>query len=612
MTKSAEIGCLTVSVGSGGHVVKGKLFLLLFALPFFGIGVWMLYSVGSDFADAWKMQDWQPVNATLSNAGYSSHAGDDSTTYEAFASYTYEFGGRTYGGTRVVLSSGADNIGSYQTRVGNSLRRSWSEGRTIVVYVNPNMPSESIIDRDVRWAMVGFRSIFVFAFGGFGLGLLIYAFRAPRVKDLTDPTYLDRPWLANDDWQSATIRSTSKATMYVTWGFATFWNLISAPLPFAIYAEVLDKQNYLALIGLLFPVIGVGLIVWAIRRTREWNRFGPTPVTLDPFPGSIGGHVGGTIDIRLPYDSAARFKFTLTNLRSYMSGSGKSRSRKEKAIWQDAQYAHTEPGVSGSRVTFRFDVPTGTTESDASRRNDSYHLWRLNVNADLPGADLDRDFEIPVYATATESSELPERAVESARTEQDRVDEQAVKERMNLGYGTNGKELRYPVGRNAGASLVGFLIGAVFAGIGWFLIFSEGERVFGGIFAVVGTLIAAFSLYSVLNSLQVKKESGYLQTVRRILGFPVARHQIRADQVVRFSKDSTMQTQSGRSHVMHYSIYAHDGSGKKVCIGEGFNGAGEAEAAIRIIGREFSIAPRDGFDEQVDAEDELDALAADR
>ena len=27
------------------------------------------------------------------------------------------------------------------------------------------------------------------------------------------------------------------------------------------------------------------------------GRFGPAPVTLDPFPGSIGGHVGGTIDL---------------------------------------------------------------------------------------------------------------------------------------------------------------------------------------------------------------------------------------------------------------------------------------------------------------------------
>jgi hypothetical protein len=43
-----------------------------------------------------------------------------------------------------------------------------------------------------------------------------------------------------------------------------------------------------ALIRLLFPLVGIWLIACAIRRTREWRRFGAAPVTLDPVPGSIG------------------------------------------------------------------------------------------------------------------------------------------------------------------------------------------------------------------------------------------------------------------------------------------------------------------------------------
>ena len=120
--------------------------------------------------------------------------------------------------------------------------------------------------------------------------------------------------------------------------------------------------------------------------------FGPSPVTLDPFPGSVGGHVGGTIDLELPYASGHAFKLTLTAARSYISGSGKRRSRKEKATWQDSLYAHAQPGARGTRLTFRFDVPDGLAESDAQQNTESYNLWRLNLQADLPGADLDRDF----------------------------------------------------------------------------------------------------------------------------------------------------------------------------------------------------------------------------
>lgn len=151
------------------------------------------------------------------------------------------------------------------------------------------------------------------------------------------------------------------------WLFAGVWNLISAAMPFIAYREVVDKGNYAGLLALVFPLVGIGLLVWAIRRTREWRRFGPAPVSLDPFPGSIGGHVGGTIDLAVPFDPAARF-----------------------------------------------DVPEGLDESDAVKKNDRHHLWRLNLSAELPGADLDRDYEIPVYATAAASRRLSDRALSEA------------------------------------------------------------------------------------------------------------------------------------------------------------------------------------------------------
>ena len=50
--------------------MKGKIFILLFALPFFGVGVWAGYSIASNMLEAREMRQWQPVSATLSQAGY--------------------------------------------------------------------------------------------------------------------------------------------------------------------------------------------------------------------------------------------------------------------------------------------------------------------------------------------------------------------------------------------------------------------------------------------------------------------------------------------------------------------------------------------------------------
>jgi hypothetical protein len=317
-----------------------------------------------------------------------------------------------------------------------------------------------------------------------------------------------------------------------------------------------------------------------------------------------------TIDIKLPYDSSTNILLTLTNIRSYVSGSGKNRSRHEKAKWQDKQVAHMASGPTGTRVSFRFDVPDQLDESDADQSEDEYYIWRLNLKAEIPGADIDRDYEIPVYATAEESRHISHRAIESARSQTDEVDEQAVRNAVQLHTGIDGKEMLYPMGRNLGSFFGGFIVGAAFTGAGWWVATEEGARIFGSVFGVVGVLILLFSLYSALNSLQVVKRASELRTVRRILGIPVKRSRMRTDQIRKFSKKSSHKTQSGSKHTVFYSIYAIGNDGQKMVIGEGFRGESEANAAIRLLSREFGITPpkpRSDLPKDID----FDVLAAD-
>lgn len=568
--------------------MKGRIFLSLFALPFFSVGVWMLYSVGNIFADAYRMNGWVPVEARLHEAGYRRHAGDDSDTYEAYAAYAYSYAGRSYYGNRVAISGGSDNIGDYQQDTGRRLSGALQRGEAIVVYVDQSEPANAIIDRDIRWGLVGFKSIFLFVFGGSGLGLLILAWRAPKEKDKTLATYQDSPWLLNDDWQSPEIRSNSKGKMYFTWGFAAFWNLISAPLPFMVYREITQSGNWLALFGTLFTVVGIGLVVWAVRSTLEWRRFGPAPVTLDPFPGSIGGHVGGTIDIDTPFEPGTGFQLTLANIHSYVSGRGKNRSRKEQARWQDDIVAHAEPGGSGTRLTFRFDVPEGLNESDAER-DDSYHIWRLSLTAELQGTDLNRDYDIPVYATAQQSRRLSQMAVERSRSRQNSISKQSVKGLTNLGHGPTGKRMFYPIGRFLGASVGGIIVGGIFAVAGLYLALQAGHPVMGGVFGGLGTLIGAWCLYVILNSLEVRQDGARIVTTRRWLGIPISRKSFLAGDIVKLGKKTYLKTRSGGRHIIFYNVVATDRNGRKYILGEGFKGDSEARAGIELIASEFGI-----------------------
>ena len=236
------------------------------------------------------------------------------------------------------------------------------------------------------------------------------------------------------------------------------------------------------------------------------------------------------------------------------------------------------------------------------------------LKADLPGVDIDRDYEIPVYATSEQSRHLDARAIESARIQTNHIDDLAVRNAVRLYSGTGGREVLYPAGRNIGLASVSLIVGASFSGFGWYVIVAEGhgtlDTVFGAIFAGVGLLAILGSLYAVLNSLQLVKDPVHLQTVRRILGIPVKRCRIRCDEFVRFSKDSSFQSQSGKKHVVHYSIYAEDRRGRKIVVGEGFKGDSQANAAIRFLTREFRLTPQE--DEAIVGGDlEFDVLAAD-
>ena len=586
--------------------MKGKVLTTLFALPFAAVGLWAGYSVTSNVWDYWEMRSWAPVQAELLTAGYSSHAGDDSTTYEAYATYRYRYAGQSYSGSRVGISGGADNIGSYQTDTGSRLSAAQSRGEPITIYVDPQQPSSSIIDRDLRLGMIGFKSIFLLIFGGVGFGLAIAAWRIKPDPDLSDPAFVDSPWKANTDWRPDGIRSGSRAAMIGAWVFAGFWNLVSAPLPFLLVDEIIEKKNYPALLGLLFPVVGVGLLVWAVRRSAEWRRFGAVPVVLDPFPGAIGGQVGGYLDIRLPYDSTTRFEMTLTCIKSYMSGSGKNRSRRENAVWQDEQTVAPESGPLGSRVRFRFDVPADLTPADALRSESRYHLWRLSVQADLPGTDFNRDYDIPVYATGETSATAPRFADD--RSSGQREAELAARVRERLGS-TGSSTLHQPAGRHLGSAIMGFLFGAIFAGVGAFLVIGEGQTVFGGLFGLIGVLVGLSFLYLGLNSLTVTGMGSQLTSTRRLLGIPVRTTSMQRHEIRRIDAEQSMSSQSGGRHTIYYRLVARNAAGDKMTLATGLKGMSEANTARTLIAQQFGLSiereePRDTVD--------FDVLAADR
>ena len=50
-----------------------------------------------------------------------------------------------------------------------------------------------------------------------------------------------------------------------------------------------------------------------------------------------------------------------------------------------------------------------------------------------------------------------------------------------------------------------------------------------------------------------------------------------------------MKTQSGGKHVVYYAIHALDHQGNKLIVGDGFRGASQAKAAMRLIASQLGL-----------------------
>jgi len=558
--------------------------LVLFGLPFFLVGAGFLFwSVIPTLYDGWRMQSWSSVSGHITHADLIASQSDGSTTYRTEARYRYQVLGRLFHHDRVAINGGGDNIGDFQEKLGRQLERFHQQQQPITVFYNPVDPQDAILNRDLRWGLLVFKLIFVLVFGGVGAGLIFWGLRGK--KNVDTPEAKDKPWLARAEWQGGVIRSDAKTGMYAIWGFAIVWNLISTPVAFMVM-DVWRKEGAVALLILLFPLVGIGLFYWAIKLTREWKRFGVTPLTMDPFPGSIGGDVGGEIQVNTPYKPGMVARVTLTNIYSYVSGSGKNRSRKESAKWQDDGYARIVPKSNGITLQFRFEVPDGLHESEEAAS--SYYFWRLNVELQLEGVDLDRSFEVPVYSTGATSAHIRINSSDERPAGMAKVTAESL---LPITKEGNNKIIYYPMLRKPGQSLVMLLFGSIFAGAGIFLwgqAAKEGFMLYlmAVVFGLVGWGIVLGAVYTAFNSLKVTLDGRHIMSTRSLLGFPVNRHEYQYVDVLSVEAKEGMKSQSGDKHSIEYSIVARL-PGKKIMLAEHLDSASDKDRVIEYFENEL-------------------------
>ena len=624
----------------------GALMGVVFGLLFAGAGGFVALETAVPTYLSWlEMKEWHATQAAIVRVG-----GEDN---DVIATYQYEVDGIGFQGKRVYLASFKDNIGSYHIDKRRDLTEKRRTGQTVTVWFDPESPADSVIDRDMRWGLFALMSAFCSFFIIMGLAVAIASLRgkatthrrsASRLtemrrswkaarasgeysdgfidyvksgtygRSLAPPEYSDprlQPWLENPRWQTARIRSNAKPGMFLMWLFAIVWGLGSAPLLFVLGDE-LRQQNYAALLALLFPIVGIFLLKKAWDLTREWRRFGVIELEMDPFPGAIGGHIGGRLLIAGAYQGDRQYNLELACVHSYMSGSGKNRSRREHILWSEHGVAEStvaaSPSGTATRLAFRFDVPDDLPESDIGGSGD-YHLWRLRLSADIPGSNLDRVYSIPVFRTEDRTSsvrhDLSEQAAK-ARAEAAEASQMALSTGQ-LGRTALARSVRfsehggvsrfyYPMFRNKTLTLFALIFAAGFSFASYSMATEFGAGVIGIVvmifsipFAIVALLATMATLYLPLNNLRVEIGNGTLQVTRRLFVVPIKRHLLATHDVTRLEVEQSGSTGQGSKKVAHYKISAHT-KDEKITIAEDVDGEDLAYAFGDFLQRKLGVS----------------------
>ena len=437
------------------------------------------------------------------------------------------------------------------------------------------------------WRTAAFLGLFAIVFGGVGLGLAVAALAARREAErraLAQARHPDEPWLWREDWASGRLEDSGRKGEYALWVFATLWNLIAIPSAVLALREVQRTGNRLALIALLFPAAGVGVIVAAVRSTIRQRKFGVSSLELATKPGVVGHGFAGTVHLASTLLPPGGFLATLSCINLRTTGTGDDRSTRETIRWQEQQKApgQRESGGPGrgvvTAVPVRFRLEGDVAPTNDADPNDRI-VWRLELAADVPGVDYAATFEVPVFRTAASGGPLtPEEERLLGPAPESLPYKPASDSPIRLSQGPRGTQIVFPAARNLGATLGLTGFAALWGGVVW-LIVSLKAPVF---FLVAFGLVEAVLVYGVLRMwLRVVEVTASREGVAIASGFGfageptmIASHDVAAVEV-------RIGLQAGST--VYYDLAILQKNGRRANAGSGIRDKREAEWLAGLI-----------------------------
>ncbi len=367
-----------------------------------------------------------------------------------------------------------------------------------------------------------------------------------------------QPWRWDPHWEAGAIRSNSYAETLALSLFTAVWNAISIALAVVLVPRFAKTGEYEVLLVLLFPAVGLLLLLGTWRKWRRHRLFGQARFKPERLPGVVGGRLAGRfVFANLVPMTTEPVEATLFCTRLQRSGGRNNSGISRRVLWQGRNQAALESVVpGGASLAVDFAIPYHCEPTEMSNRLPRVE-WTLRLDGKVNGRRLALAFAVPVFKTEDSDPAVDEQAVASEEVKRGNVD----LKRAGFTVQSNARgDLRIEVPpafrRHPGSAAVALLM-VVGITVGLGLAIAYGAPLPVVILAAVFDLIAAAVAWSMLgpgsltlvtdHDLRVLSKMGPL---RRLRTAP-------ADQLAAVDLRQAMSAQSGDGPpVVYYDLVA--------------------------------------------------------
>ncbi len=424
----------------------------------------------------------------------------------------------------------------------------------------------------------------------------------------------DLPWTGVKRWRNGHIGTDAQLPFYASLFTFLLWNLVTVGLIATQWRGIqrayhkLQLQNLDSIDPVLFLplllLLNLLLLPQLIRTGMHWRRYGRSFLTLDPYPGAIGGQVGGylTLPLRFQPGMNVDVQINCIKVRTQRDHGQSGPTRMDSVLWRTRAAAEIMPDARGAQVRFVADVEDGLPVSSVQRLGERVY-WAVRIQ--LPGAGYDQTFRIPVFTKSgrgTSSLRIKEDLSSPAGSAQ-RGDSPVSSTAPLISETADGVNIRYPAGRGGVIGPVLVAIGIISCAVAVFMGYqfstglqSESMSYFAAVVdllllsgaTVLAGALTLGGLYISTNTLSVELRGDWLKTERRVFG-RVFSKLLPTSRIVGFVKEVSSQTGQGTLARINYSISAINSDGRKIAVGDGIPGQDAADSLLDLFNKHAQV-----------------------